>query len=47
MALAEGNDSYSKLKELMIINLLRSCVSCRIHSMFENIENHPQEADQI
>jgi hypothetical protein len=47
IALAEGDDRYSKLKELMIINLLRSCVSCRIHSMFENIADHPYEADQI
>jgi hypothetical protein len=50
MALAEDDDSFTSLKSLMVINLLRSCVSCRIKAMFENIQveqNVEEEADYI
>ena len=48
MALAEDDDSFTSLKSLMVINLLRSCVSCRIKAMFENVQveqNVEEEAD--
>jgi hypothetical protein len=50
MALAEDDDSFTSLKSLMVINLLRSCVSCRIKAMFENVQveqNVEEEADYI
>jgi hypothetical protein len=50
MALAEEDDSFTSLKSLMVINLLRSCVSCRIKAMFENVQveqNVEEEADYI
>lgn len=50
MSLAEDDDSYTSLKSLMVINLIRSCVSCRIKAMFENVQVEQmveEEADYI